>query len=46
MPECRQAPVSNLKFTLAMENEIMGAILNDGTDPEKAATNWLKANPA
>lgn len=37
--------VSNLKFTLKMENEIMGAILNDGTDPEKAATNWLKANP-
>ncbi|WP_108880752.1 choline ABC transporter substrate-binding protein [Anderseniella sp. Alg231-50] len=37
--------ISNLKFTLQMENEIMGAILNDGTDPEKAATNWLKANP-
>ena len=37
--------ISNLKFTLKMENEIMGAILNDGTDPEKAATNWLKANP-
>jgi glycine betaine/proline transport system substrate-binding protein len=37
--------ISNLKFTLAMENEIMGSILNDGTDPEEAATNWLKANP-
>ncbi|MEO1161095.1 MAG: choline ABC transporter substrate-binding protein [Pseudomonadota bacterium] len=37
--------ISNLKFTLQMENEIMGAILNDGTDPEKAATTWLKANP-
>jgi len=37
--------ISNLKFTLKMENEIMGAILNDGTDPEKAAANWLKANP-
>jgi len=36
--------ISNLKFTLKMENEIMGAILNDGTDPEKAATNWIKAN--
>ena len=23
----------------------MGAILNDGTDPGKAATAWLKANP-
>jgi glycine betaine/proline transport system substrate-binding protein len=45
--ECPNAGklISNLKFTLQMENEIMGAILNDGTDPEKAATNWLKANP-
>ncbi|MEM7634667.1 MAG: choline ABC transporter substrate-binding protein [Pseudomonadota bacterium] len=45
--ECPNAGklISNLKFTLKMENEIMGAILNDGTDPEKAATNWLKANP-
>ncbi|MEO9874460.1 MAG: choline ABC transporter substrate-binding protein [Anderseniella sp.] len=44
--ECPNAGklISNLKFTLQMENEIMGAILNDGTDPEKAATNWLKAN--
>jgi glycine betaine/proline transport system substrate-binding protein len=37
--------VSNLKFTLAMENEIMGAILNDGEDPNKAAAAWLKKNP-
>ena len=37
--------VSNLKFTLAMENEIMGAILNDGMDPNKAAAAWLKKNP-
>jgi glycine betaine/proline transport system substrate-binding protein len=29
-----------------MENEIMGAILNDGEDPNKAAAAWLKANPA
>ena len=36
--------LSNLKFTLAMENEIMGAILNDGEDPEKAAKAWLNAN--
>ena len=35
---------SNLSFTLAMENEIMGAILNDGTDPAEAATAWLKGN--
>jgi glycine betaine/proline transport system substrate-binding protein len=38
--------LQNLEFSLAMENEIMGAILNDGTDPEKAATAWLKSNPA
>jgi glycine betaine/proline transport system substrate-binding protein len=37
--------LQNLEFTLAMENEIMGAILNDGADPEDAATAWLKANP-
>lgn len=39
------ALLENLEFTLAMENEIMGAILNDGTDPEQAATAWLKENP-
>jgi len=37
--------LQNLDFTLAMENEIMGAILNDGADPDEAATAWLKANP-
>ncbi|MEM6667241.1 MAG: choline ABC transporter substrate-binding protein [Pseudomonadota bacterium] len=37
--------LTNLEFTLAMENEIMGAILNDGEDPEDAATAWLTANP-
>ncbi len=37
--------LGNLKFTLAMENEIMAAILDDGEDPEDAATAWLKANP-
>lgn len=39
------ALLNNLEFSLAMENEIMGAILNDGTDPADAATAWLKANP-
>ena len=34
----------NLQFTLAMENEIMGAILDDGQEPDAAATKWLKAN--
>jgi len=36
--------LTNLQFTLAMENEIMGAILDDGQDPNDAATAWLKAN--
>lgn len=36
--------LGNLEFSLAMENEIMGAILNDGTDPAEAATAWLSAN--
>ncbi|MDG1406329.1 MAG: choline ABC transporter substrate-binding protein [Octadecabacter sp.] len=38
------ALLTNLEFTLAMENEIMGAILNDGTDPDVAATAWMAAN--
>ncbi len=37
--------ISNLVFSLEMENEIMGAILNDGTDPLVAAKTWLAANP-
>ena len=37
--------LQNLKFSLAMENEIMGAILNDGAKPRDAATAWMKANP-
>ena len=45
--ECANVGVllSNLKFSLAMENEIMGAILNDGADPAEAAKTWLAANP-
>jgi glycine betaine/proline transport system substrate-binding protein len=38
--------LQNLEFTLAMENEIMGAILDDGENPDDAAAAWLKANPA
>ena len=37
--------LTNMVFSLKMENEIMGAILNDGKDPKVAATEWLKANP-
>lgn len=36
--------LQNLAFTLPMENEIMGAILNDGTDARDAAKAWLAAN--
>ena len=39
------ALLKNMVFSLAMENEIMGAILNDGAQPEEAAKAWLKANP-
>ncbi len=36
--------LSNLRFTLEMENELM-AVIMDGTDPKVAATAWLKAHP-
>ena len=37
--------LQNLRFTLKMENEIMGAILTDGAEPRAAAAAWLKAHP-
>jgi glycine betaine/proline transport system substrate-binding protein len=37
--------LKQLVFSLKMENEIMGAILDDGADPKTAATDWLKKNP-
>ena len=37
--------LQNLEFSLAMENEIMAAILDAGEDPAEAASAWLKANP-
>jgi glycine betaine/proline transport system substrate-binding protein len=37
--------LQNMEFSLGMENEIMGAILDDGQDPEDAARAWLAANP-
>ena len=37
--------LENLEFTLAMENEIMGAILDAGDDPEDAAKAWLGKHP-
>jgi glycine betaine/proline transport system substrate-binding protein len=36
--------LNNLEFSLKMENELMGAVLNDKQKPRAAATAWLKAN--
>jgi glycine betaine/proline transport system substrate-binding protein len=36
--------IKNLKFSLTMENQLMGGILNDGDEAETAATKWLKKN--
>jgi len=35
----------NLKFTLKMENEVMGLILDDRMNSIDAAQSWLKENP-
>jgi glycine betaine/proline transport system substrate-binding protein len=37
--------LQNLEFSLKLENEIMGAILDKGEAPEAAAKAWLVANP-
>ncbi|WP_393982716.1 choline ABC transporter substrate-binding protein [Xanthobacter nonsaccharivorans] len=37
--------IKNLKFSLPIENTVMGYILFDSMDADKAATKWLKANP-
>ena len=37
--------VSNLKFSMDMENLVMGQILDKGADPKAAALAWIKANP-
>ncbi len=37
--------LQNLEFSLQMENEIMGLILDEGMEGEKAATKWLKEHP-
>ncbi|MBZ9537882.1 choline ABC transporter substrate-binding protein [Modicisalibacter tunisiensis] len=37
--------LKNLTFTLAMENEVMGAIMDDGKKPRVAAREWLQAHP-
>ncbi|SDH14808.1 glycine betaine/proline transport system substrate-binding protein [Vibrio xiamenensis] len=37
--------LKDLKFSMSMENELMGKILNDNVQPAKAAQTWLKAHP-
>jgi len=37
--------ISNLKFSMDMENNVMGEILNKSADPKAAALAWIKANP-
>ncbi len=37
--------LQNLSFTLDMENEVMGSIMDDGEDEKDAARAWLKAHP-
>lgn len=46
MDECPNLAtfLENLRFTLAMENEIMGGILDDGMQPDAAATAWMADN--
>ncbi|MGP9822098.1 choline ABC transporter substrate-binding protein [Salinarimonas sp. NSM] len=46
MQECANLAtlLTNLEFTLAMENEIMGAILDDNAVPADAARAWLSEN--
>lgn len=39
------ALLKNMVFSLKMENEIMGSILNDSKSADDAAAAWLKANP-
>jgi len=37
--------LQNMVCSLAMENEVMGAILNDSKEPGAAAKEWLAAHP-
>jgi glycine betaine/proline transport system substrate-binding protein len=37
--------LSNLKFDLKMEGDMMGPVLKDGADPKETAKAWLKEHP-
>ncbi|MBD0414513.1 choline ABC transporter substrate-binding protein [Oryzicola mucosus] len=45
--ECPNAATffKNLKFTLDIENAMMGKIMDDSMAPNDAAKDWIKANP-
>ncbi len=45
--ECPNAGklVSNLRFNLKMEGEMMAPVLKDGKGPKEVALEWIKANP-
>lgn len=40
------ALLKNMTFTLAMENQIMGAILDEGAEPDAAVKDWVAKNPS
>lgn len=46
--ECKNVGklLTNLTFTLPMENEVMAMILDQNKKPEAAAKEWIKKNPA
>ena len=37
--------LQNMQFTLPMENEIMGLILDEGMSPDAAVQQWFQENP-
>ena len=37
--------LQNMKFTLPMENEMMGLILDEGLNPDEAVKQWLTQHP-
>lgn len=45
--ECPNAGklLSNLKFDLSMEGQMMDPVLKNGADPKAVAKDWLKAHP-
>lgn len=45
--ECKNVGklLTNMTFTLQMENEVMKSILDEGKKPKVAAKEWIKKNP-